>query len=218
MPVLIQVWVGFWFAAASMAASAQHTISNPEAGARIAQSGSQKGAPACASCHGVQGEGRGTYPPLAGQPAGYLQRQLQAFASNLRKQAEMSGVAKALTEQEQADVAAFYAGMTLPVKAVQGRLPTAEDGNGAWLAERGRWADGIPACSKCHGPGGAGVGNDFPAIAHLGEAYMNSQVQAWNKGSRDAGPLGLMGAVAKKLSPQDIADVVEYYRNLQQAQ
>ena len=174
--------------------------------------------PACFSCHGAQGEGSDIYPPLAGQPAGYLQRQLEAFASNQRKNPQMAPIAKGLTEQERVDVAAFYASLPSLVKPVQGALPTSKDSNGAWLAERGRWEEGIPACSKCHGPGGAGVGNDFPAIAHLSEGYMNAQVKAWNAGSRDAGPQGLMGSVAKKLTAQDIADVAAYYRALQQSQ
>lgn len=206
-------------AAATMQAHAQAASSPSQRGAQIAQSGGQQGVPACVSCHGAQGEGNGDiYPPLAGQPAAYLQRQLEAFASNLRKNPQMAPIAKGLTEQERVDVAAFYASLPSPVRPVQGPLPTSKDGNGAWLAERGRWEAGIPACSKCHGPGGAGVGNDFPAIAHLSEGYMNAQVKAWNAGSRDAGPLGLMGSVAKKLTAQDIADVAAYYRALQQSQ
>lgn len=217
MSVLTPRWAaGLLLAATSLHATAQTTPAHLQAGALIAEHGNLQGAPACASCHGPQGQGQGIYPPLAGQPAGYLQRQLQALASNQRKHPQMSGIAKALTAQEQADVAAFYASLKLPLQPVQGPLPTAKDGKGAWLAERGRWADGIPACSKCHGPGGAGVGQDFPAIAHLSEAYMNDQIKAWQQGSRDAGPLGLMGSVAQKLTPQDIADVAAYYRSLQQ--
>lgn len=218
MSVLTHGLVGALLTAASLHAAAQNAPASIDAGAKIAASGSAQGTPACASCHGAQGEGSGTYPPLAGQPAGYLQRQLQAFASNQRKNAQMSGVAKGLSAQEQVDVAAYYASLQLPVKPVQGPLPTAKEGKGAWLAERGRWEDGIPACSKCHGPGGAGVGNDFPAIAHLSTTYMNDQLKAWHSGSRDAGPLGLMGSVAKKLTPQDIEDVAAYYRSLQPTQ
>lgn len=218
MSVVIQGLAGLLLATAAVHVSAQTAAPSAEAGARIAASGSAKGAPACVSCHGTQGEGSAIYPPLAGQPAGYLQRQLQMFATNQRKNPQMAGIAQGLSAQEQADVAAYYASLKSPVQPVQGPLPTAKDGNGAWLAERGRWEDGIPACSKCHGPGGAGVGADFPAIAHLSEQYMNDQIKAWNNGSRDAGPLGLMGSVAKKLTPQDIADVAAYYRGLQPAQ
>lgn len=185
-----------------------------DAGAKIAAQGGSQGAPACVNCHGSQGEGGANFPPLAGQPAGYLQRQLETMASNQRKAPVMGPLAKALTAGEKADVAAYYARLTLPIKARQGALPTAKSSDGAWLVERGRWADGIPACAKCHGPGGAGVGLDFPAIGHLSASYMQAQVDAWKNQGREAGPLGLMGAIAQKLSPKDIEDVAAYYQQL----
>jgi cytochrome c553 len=185
-----------------------------DAGAKIAAQGGSQGAPACINCHGSQGEGGANFPPLAGQPAGYLQRQLETMASNQRKAPVMGPLAKALTASEKADVAAYYARLTLPIKAKQGALPTAKSADGAWLVERGRWADGIPACAKCHGPGGAGVGLDFPAIGHLTASYMQAQVDAWKNQGREAGPLGLMGAIAQKLSTKDIEDVAAYYQQL----
>jgi len=43
---------------------------------------------------------------------------------------------------------------------------------------------------------------------------MQSQIDAWNKGQRDAGPLGLMGKVAKKLTADDVKAVAAYYQRL----
>ena len=40
--------------------------------------------PACAACHGANGEGNGPIPRLAGQHADYLRKQLEAFRSLLR--------------------------------------------------------------------------------------------------------------------------------------
>ena len=187
---------------------------NATAGAKIAQSGSAGGAAACATCHGAKGEGQAGFPALAGQHPGYLERQLNQLAAGARQSAVMASMAKALSEQERADVAAYYATLPLPIKAVRGALPGKNDDSGAWLVERGRWADGIPACAQCHGPGGVGVGKDFPAIGHLSADYMQSQIDAWNKGQREAGPLGLMGAVAKKLSADDVKAVAAYYQRL----
>ncbi|WP_370678388.1 cytochrome c [Comamonas sp. GB3 AK4-5] len=182
------------------------------AGAKIAANGGSQGAAACVSCHGSNGEGGPGFPPLAGQSAGYLERQLLSFAAGKRKAPTMEPNARALTDAEKADVAAYYASLKLPIKSQVGPLPTAKDSNGAWLVERGRWGDGIPACAKCHGPGGTGVGLDFPAIGHLSAAYMQSQVDAWQKKTRDNGPLGLMGSIAQKLTPKDIQDVAAYYQ------
>jgi len=188
-----------------------------KAGANIAANGGAQGAPACVSCHGSQGEGSAAFPPLAGQSAGYLERQLQTMAAGHRKAPAMEPVARALTDQEKADVAAYYASMKLPITSIVGDLPKAKDSKGQWLVERGRWADGIPACAKCHGPGGTGVGTDFPAIGHLSAEYMQSQVDAWQKKTRDAGPLNLMGSIAQKLSKEDIQDIAAYYQQLHQA-
>ncbi|WP_249729016.1 c-type cytochrome [Acidovorax sp. CCYZU-2555] len=192
---------------------AQARAADPAAGARIAA----RGGAACASCHGREGEGSAHYPPLAGQPAAYLQRQLQAMASGQRQAPLMGPVARSLSAQERSDVAAYYASLALAVKPRQGPLPTARSSDGAWLVERGRWADGIAACAKCHGPGGAGVGQDFPAIAHLTASYMQAQIDAWKHQGREAGPLGLMGEIARKLTPKDIEDIAAYYRQLHSA-
>lgn len=184
------------------------------AGQKIAQSGTPQGAAACATCHGAKGEGMAGFPALAGQHAGYLARQLQHLADGSRQAPVMAPMAKALSAQDRADVAAYYASLPLPIQPVRGPLPKGKDDDGAWLVERGRWADGIPACAQCHGPGGVGVGADFPAIGHLTADYMQSQVAAWNKGQREAGPLGLMGKVAQKLTPADIQAVAAYYARL----
>lgn len=187
-----------------------------EAGKRIAQQGSSSGAAACMSCHGAKGEGAGAFPPLAGQHPGYLKRQLDHLASGTRQNPIMAPMAQALSDTKRTQVAAYYASLPLGIRPKQGPLPQARDGNGAWLAERGRWADGIAACSKCHGPGGVGVGQGFPAIGQLGASYMQDQIKAWQDGTRDAGPLGLMQSIAQKLTPQDVQDVAEYYQRLHQ--
>ena len=85
---------------------------------------------------------------------------------------------------------------------------------GAWLATRGRWADQVPACAQCHGPGGSGVGAQFPPLAGLPAAYIAEQLQAWKAGSRPPGPLALMAGVAKKLSDAEISAVAAYYEKI----
>ena len=85
---------------------------------------------------------------------------------------------------------------------------------GAWLATRGRWADQVPACAQCHGPGGSGVGGQFPPLAGLPAAYIAEQLQAWKAGSRPPGPLALMAGVAKKLSDAEISAVAAYYEKI----
>lgn len=189
---------------------------NAKAGQGIAHNGlPQSGVAACATCHGARGEGSAAFPPLAGNGAAYLLEQLDHFAANRREQALMHAIAKALTAQQRADVAAFYAGQPRDQKPLSARsAPATPQDAGAWLAQRGRWSDGIPACAQCHGPDGLGVGEHFPALAGLSAAYMQQQIGAWQAGKRPPGPLQLMSTVAQKLTPADITAVAAYYAQL----
>lgn len=61
----------------------------------------ERGLPACASCHGVSGEGIGQeFPRLAGQEAKYLKAQLKEFRAGSRDSAIMNAAATALQDEE----------------------------------------------------------------------------------------------------------------------
>jgi len=69
-----------------------------------------RGLPPCGSCHGARGGPQGT-PSLDGQPAGYLQLQLEAFASGARGNdiyALMRTIAAMLTQSEIEQLAGYY--------------------------------------------------------------------------------------------------------------
>jgi cytochrome c553 len=81
------------------------------AGPGDATSGQTKSA-ACAACHGA--DGRGTtplFPNLNGQKPEYLAVQLKAFRDGKRSDPTMAPMAMALTDQDIADLAAFYGGL-----------------------------------------------------------------------------------------------------------
>ncbi len=69
--------------------------------------------PACANCHGVEGEGQGfLLPRLTGQPADYLAKQLDAFRTGSRHNDDdgaMRGIAQRLGEADARALANFYA-------------------------------------------------------------------------------------------------------------
>lgn len=198
-------------------------------GAAIAKTGAG-GAPACQTCHGAAGEGIAPsgFPRLAGQGAPYLQRQLDAFADGTRASPVMMPIAKALSAADRAAVAAYYAKLPAPVApaaaasesasgSASAPAPTAAAASasvGTTLATRGRWADKLPACEQCHGPGGHGVGPDFPALAGQSATYLSNQLMAWKNGARPPGPMGLMAVVAKKLSDAEVRAVAEHYAAL----
>lgn len=86
------------FAALLLSAAAAHAAGNPVAGHEKVR--------ACAECHGLDGKGR---IPLAGMQADYLEGQLRAFQSGVRREPVMNMIAKSLSAQDIADLAAYFA-------------------------------------------------------------------------------------------------------------
>ncbi|PCI19150.1 MAG: cytochrome C [Piscirickettsiaceae bacterium] len=63
----------------------------------------------CAACHGVTGiSPMGLYPNLAGQKEQYLAKQLSDFRSGARKDPTMQAMVAALSDDDVANLAAFY--------------------------------------------------------------------------------------------------------------
>ena len=73
------------------------------------EKGKEKAQQVCATCHGMDGVGiDDTYPKLAGQFADYMERALLDYRSGARKNAIMAGFAATLTDEDIANVAAYY--------------------------------------------------------------------------------------------------------------
>lgn len=68
-------------------------------------------AAACAGCHGANGEGKGTYPALAGKSEAQIVQALQEYKSGKRNNAIMKTFAGPLSDQDTANVAAYYASL-----------------------------------------------------------------------------------------------------------
>lgn len=68
----------------------------------------------CVTCHGADGISRlPNAPHLAGQPEIYLAEQLKAYRAETRKDPMMMVIAKPLSDQDIADLAAWYASITV---------------------------------------------------------------------------------------------------------
>lgn len=66
----------------------------------------------CAACHGPTGiSAIPMYPNLAGQKEAYLAKQLKDFKSGARKDPVMAPMAMGLSDEDIADISAFYASM-----------------------------------------------------------------------------------------------------------
>jgi cytochrome c553 len=71
----------------------------------------------CQACHGLNGLARIPQAPhLAGQNAAYLEKALKDYRSGARKDEMMSVVAKALSDQDIRDLAAYYQSIEIVVK------------------------------------------------------------------------------------------------------
>lgn len=166
----------------------------------------------CASCHGAAGEGNLSTPRLAGQPAGYLKKQLQDFASGLRVNESMALVARSLNEEEMDKLARYYAGIALRTAGQAGL--GGDLARGAALAKTGDWKQNVPACFACHGSTGEGVAPGFPALAGQKSDYIFAQLAAWHAGERRNSPQALMDGIARSMSPQDMRSVADYLGSL----
>ena len=63
----------------------------------------------CVGCHGINGiSAIPTFPNLAGQKAPYTAAQLKAFKDGTRKNATMMSMVLQLTDEDMADIAAYY--------------------------------------------------------------------------------------------------------------
>lgn len=69
----------------------------------------------------------------------------------------------------------------------------------------------MPACVQCHGPGGTGVGDSFPAIAAQPAGYIAAQLRAWQAGTRKNDPIELMRHLSAKLSESEVKAVSEWF-------
>lgn len=170
----------------------------------------------CVACHQANGGGMNiaggeSWPRLAGLNADYIAKQLHDFKSGARQNTTMMTFANMLDDQQIADVAAYYS--QLPATPGQGGDGADEAllARGQQLAERGDWNAYIVSCQSCHGPGGQGVGATFPGIAGQHAGYIAAQLDAWKSGSRGNDPQNLMGAIAQRMSEEDIQAVSAWY-------
>jgi cytochrome c553 len=74
----------------------------------------------CQVCHGIDGVGKlPTVPNIGGESAIYLTKQLKAFRAGERTDPQMSIVAKPLTDEEIANLAAWYSSIKFSVTLPQ---------------------------------------------------------------------------------------------------
>ncbi|MBA1191528.1 cytochrome c4 [Pseudomonas entomophila] len=167
----------------------------------------------CGACHNPDGNSLvPIFPKLAGQGERYLLEQLRAIRSGARVVPEMTGLLTPSSDQDLADLAAWYAsqspttGFADPALVQQGRA----------LFNGGDLQSGLPACLGCHAPDGAGVASaGFPRLGGQHAAYVSKQLKAFREGQRtEASDAVVMHSIAARLSDAQIDALSSYIQGL----
>jgi len=167
----------------------------------------------CSACHGADGNSVvGTFPKLAGQGEKYLIKQLKDVQSGARQIVAMTGMLDNMTEQDFADIAAYYAAQTQTPGVAQDELLDL----GERIFRAGNSETGVAACSGCHSP--RAIGNapgGFPRLAGQHAEYLASTLKAYQTETRaNDGDSKIMRGVAARLSDKEIKAVANYIAGL----
>lgn len=167
----------------------------------------------CGGCHGVDGNSvMANFPKLAGLGEKYLLKQMTDIRDDKRPVVEMTGLLAASSDQDLADMAAFFASQEISGGAANAEL--AEKGEA--LYRGGNLATGLPACSGCHSPSGKGNGPAaFPRISGQHAQYIEIQLNKFRAGERtNDGEARMMRDIASKMSDAEIKALSSYISGL----
>jgi len=163
----------------------------------------------CIGCHGIPGYQASfpevyKVPMISGQNAKYIVNALNAYKKGERKHPTMRGIADSLSDQDMADVAAYYeqhgkTDATAPA-------PAAADAKVTALLQKG-------ACVSCHGdnfskpvdpgyPKIAGQHKDYLFVAL--KSYKTENQATWGRSN------GVMGGIAKQFSNAELKALASY--------
>ena len=165
----------------------------------------------CIGCHGITGYQASfpevyKVPMIGGQNEAYIVSALNAYQKGERKHPTMRGIADPLSDQDMADVAAFYAGHG---KAKEGK---AKEANAAVTAllQKG-------ACFSCHGDGFAKpIDPSYPKVAGQYSDYVFRALQSYKT---ENNPLigrsnGVMAGIAKQFKNDELQQLAKYIGSL----
>ena len=169
---------------------------------------------ACGGCHGFDGNSSiPAYPKLAGQNEAYIVNQINAFKANTdRQNAIMMGMAAGLSDEDAADIGAYFQAQSLKDAAP---FDADKAAAGRELYKGGDMQKGIPACQACHGPAGAGTaGIGYPQLGGQYTDYTLAQLKAFKAGTRKNDDKMLMRSIVEKLSDDEMEAVSNYIASL----
>jgi cytochrome c553 len=167
----------------------------------------------CAACHGPTGNDSvlPNVPKLGGQGERYLVKQLHEIKADIRKVPLMTPFVAAMSEQDMADLAAYFASLEAP----RGAVEKAKLELGQKLYRAGDAKLGVAACSACHAPDGKGIASaGFPALSGQDTPYVDLQLKSFRSGDRNNDQSDVMRMVTARLNDKEIAALASYVAGL----
>ena len=169
----------------------------------------------CIGCHGIAGYQASfpeiyKVPKISGQGAKYIASALNAYKKGDRKHPSMRGIADNLSDQDIADIGAYYEAHG-KVEGAQD-LGKAPDGNAkaAALVAKG-------ACVSCHGDSfSKPIDPSYPKIAGQHADYLFVALKSYKtEGNATWGRSnGIIGGVAKQFSNAELKELAVYVSSL----
>jgi cytochrome c553 len=155
----------------------------------------------CLGCHGVDGY-RNAYPnysvpKLVGQHPEYLVAALQEYKGDQRSHVTMHSQASELSDQDMADIAAYFAGNVLQPAPAPANAPTAPAA--------------VAVCAACHGPTGISVVPNYPNLAGQHADYLKREIAEYKDGGRKN---AIMSAMAATIKDSDVEALADYFSGM----
>ena len=168
----------------------------------------------CIGCHGIKGY-QATFPEvykvpmISGQGGKYISSALHAYKKGERRHPTMRGIAETLTEQDIADVAAYY--------EVHGKSDAVGEKASKEPNDQVKQLLAKGACVSCHGANfSKPVDPSYPKIAGQHGDYVFVALKSYKAESNAVVGRGnaVMGGVAKQFSNAELKSLAAYVSSL----
>ena len=169
----------------------------------------------CVGCHGIPGYQASfpevyKVPKISGQGAKYIVAALIAYKQGERKHPSMRAIAESMTDQDMADVAAYYAAHGTNTGAAPLGKAAEASGKTADLIKKG-------ACISCHGESfSKPIDPAYPKIAGQHADYLFVALKSYKvEGNPKVGRSnGVMAGIAKQFTNAEMKDMATYISKL----
>ena len=169
----------------------------------------------CIGCHGIAGYKSSfpevyRVPKIAGQSAKYIGTVLEEYRKGTRKHPSMRGIAGSMSEQDIADVAAYYEALGKVEGATELPAPREPSAQVAQLLQKG-------ACVSCHGDNySKPIDPSYPKIAGQYPDYLYAALRAYRDDSHATWGRGnpVMAGMAKQFSDPELKAMARYIGSL----